>query len=91
MVAGHGGECDTSRMGPSGEWLERRVISYAHRAGALEAPSSTVYAIERAVALGATGIELDVHADGRMGKPGDLHTIPPLERTPRTAPARSRR
>jgi glycerophosphoryl diester phosphodiesterase len=43
-------------------WLERRVLAYAHRGGAREAPASTVYAIERAVALGATGIELDVHS-----------------------------
>jgi glycerophosphoryl diester phosphodiesterase len=38
------------------------VLGYAHRGGALEAPASTLYAIERAIALGATGIELDVHA-----------------------------
>ena len=43
-------------------WLERRVLAYAHRGGAREAPASTLYAIERAVALGAAGIELDVHA-----------------------------
>lgn len=43
-------------------WLERRVICYAHQGGAREAPSSTLYAIERAIATGATGIELDVHA-----------------------------
>lgn len=43
-------------------WLERRVIAYAHQGGAREAPSSTLYAIERAVAAGAQAIELDVHA-----------------------------
>ncbi len=43
-------------------WLERRVLAYAHRGGEKEAPSSTLDAIERACALGATGIELDVHA-----------------------------
>jgi len=43
-------------------WLERRVLTYAHQGGAYEAPSSTIYAIRRALALGATGIELDVHA-----------------------------
>jgi glycerophosphoryl diester phosphodiesterase len=48
--------------GAHSSWLERRVLGYAHRGGALEAPASTLYAIERAVALGATGIELDVHA-----------------------------
>ena len=43
-------------------WLARRVIAYAHQGGAWEAPSSTLFAIRRALDLGATGIELDVHA-----------------------------
>jgi glycerophosphoryl diester phosphodiesterase len=43
-------------------WVDRRILAYAHRGGALEAPASTLYAMERAIALGATGIELDVHA-----------------------------
>ncbi len=49
-------------------WLERRVIAYAHQGGAREGPSSTLYAIERALAAGAQAIELDVHAsrDGRL-------------------------
>jgi glycerophosphoryl diester phosphodiesterase len=49
-------------------WLDRRVVAYAHQGGALEAPSSTLAAISRAVALGATAIELDVHAtsDGEL-------------------------
>ncbi len=49
-------------------WLDRRVIAYAHQGGAKEAPSSTLYAIGRAVAHGATAIELDVHAtaDGEL-------------------------
>jgi glycerophosphoryl diester phosphodiesterase len=42
--------------------LERRVIAYAHQGGAWEAPSSTLHAIRAALAAGATGIELDVHA-----------------------------
>jgi len=48
--------------------MERRVINYAHQGGAWEAPSSTLYAIERAAGVGATGIELDVHAtaDGEL-------------------------
>ncbi|MDA8070877.1 MAG: glycerophosphodiester phosphodiesterase [Actinomycetota bacterium] len=49
-------------MALTGSWLERRVLAYAHQGGAFEAPSSTLYAIERAAELGATGIELDVHA-----------------------------
>ena len=49
-------------------WLERRVIAYAHQGGAKEAPSSTLYAMRRALEHGATGIELDVHAtsDGEL-------------------------
>jgi glycerophosphoryl diester phosphodiesterase len=49
-------------------WLERRVVSYAHQGGAWEAPSSTLFAIRRALAAGATAIELDVHAtaDGEL-------------------------
>lgn len=49
-------------------WLDRRVIAYAHQGGAKEAPSSTLYAIRRALEHGATAIELDVHAtsDGEL-------------------------
>ncbi|MGO9343219.1 MAG: glycerophosphodiester phosphodiesterase [Acidimicrobiales bacterium] len=49
-------------------WLDRRVISYAHQGGAWESPSSTCFAIRRALKAGATGIELDVHAtaDGEL-------------------------
>jgi glycerophosphoryl diester phosphodiesterase len=55
-------------VAPGNPWLGRRVISYAHQAGAWEAPSSTLFAIRRALELGATGIELDVHAtsDGHL-------------------------
>ncbi|MGD0742286.1 MAG: glycerophosphodiester phosphodiesterase [Acidimicrobiales bacterium] len=55
-------------------WLERRVLAYAHQAGEKEAPSSTLWAIERALALGVTGIELDVHAtaDGELVVGHDL-------------------
>jgi glycerophosphoryl diester phosphodiesterase len=49
-------------------WLERRLIAYAHQGGAWECPSSTLFAIDRALAAGATAIELDVHAtaDGEL-------------------------
>ncbi len=47
---------------PANEWLERRVLNYAHQGGSFEAPSSTLAAIEHALGVGATGIELDVHA-----------------------------
>ncbi len=53
---------------PANVWLGRRVVSYAHQGGAWEAPSSTLFAVRRALELGATGIELDVHAtaDGHL-------------------------
>jgi glycerophosphoryl diester phosphodiesterase len=38
------------------------VLTYAHQCGAWEAPSSTLFALRRALELGVTGIELDVHA-----------------------------
>jgi glycerophosphoryl diester phosphodiesterase len=49
-------------------WLERRVIAYAHQGGAWESPSSTLHAIGHALEVGATAIELDVHAtaDGEL-------------------------
>jgi glycerophosphoryl diester phosphodiesterase len=55
-------------MRDSSVWLERRLIAYAHQGGAWESPSSTLFAITRALAAGATGIELDVHAtaDGEL-------------------------
>ena len=49
-------------MSDAGAWLERRVIAYAHQGGSWEAPSSTLYAMERALHVGTTGLELDVHA-----------------------------
>jgi glycerophosphoryl diester phosphodiesterase len=42
-------------------WLERRVLNYAHQGGAKEGPSSTLWAMRRAVGGGAHAIELDVH------------------------------
>ena len=49
-------------------WTGRRVLAYAHQGGAWEGPSSTLHTIARALEVGATGIELDVHAtaDGRL-------------------------
>jgi len=48
--------------GATNPWLDHRVLAYAHQGGAWEAPSSTLFAVRRALELGATGIELDVHA-----------------------------
>jgi glycerophosphoryl diester phosphodiesterase len=42
-------------------WLQRRVLNYAHQGGALEAPSSTLHALRRALTVGATALELDCH------------------------------
>ncbi|HET6794908.1 MAG TPA: glycerophosphodiester phosphodiesterase [Acidimicrobiales bacterium] len=49
-------------------WLDRRVLNYAHQGGAREAPSSTVFAMRRALEAGATALEMDVHAtaDGHL-------------------------
>ena len=51
-----------------GAWLDRGVLCYAHQGGAKEGPSSTLWAMERAVAAGADALELDVHAtsDGQV-------------------------
>lgn len=43
-------------------WLARRVLCYAHQGGAREGPSSTMWALQRAVDAGADALELDVHA-----------------------------
>ena len=55
-------------MRPDNPWLQRRVVAYAHQGGAWEGPSSTLFAIARALEQGATAIELDVHAtaDGEL-------------------------
>jgi glycerophosphoryl diester phosphodiesterase len=42
-------------------WLGRRPIVYAHQGGALEAPSSTMFAFRRALLLGCEAFEMDVH------------------------------
>jgi glycerophosphoryl diester phosphodiesterase len=53
---------------PDNPWLGRRVLAFAHQGGAREAPSSTMFALRRAVAVGADALELDVHrsADGHL-------------------------
>jgi glycerophosphoryl diester phosphodiesterase len=49
-------------------WPHRRVLCYAHQGGAREGPSSTLWAMEQAIAAGADALELDVHAtaDGQL-------------------------
>lgn len=44
------------------QWTARRVIAFAHQGGSFEGPSSTLAAISLALDVGATAIELDVHA-----------------------------
>ena len=44
------------------EWLARRVIAFAHQGGSFEGPSSTLGAIAHALDVGASAVELDVHA-----------------------------
>jgi glycerophosphoryl diester phosphodiesterase len=73
-VIEHGGErlvaiCRTlTPMVDGSVWVHRRLIAYAHQGGAWESPSSTLFAITRALEAGATAIELDVHAtsDGEL-------------------------
>ncbi|MGH3733822.1 MAG: glycerophosphodiester phosphodiesterase family protein [Acidimicrobiales bacterium] len=44
------------------QWLARRVIAFDHQRGSFEGPSSTLTAIAHALDVGASAIELDVHA-----------------------------
>jgi glycerophosphoryl diester phosphodiesterase len=67
-VVEHGGRGYLPSVPADRRWLERRIVAYAHQGGAWEWPSSTLFAIDRAIAAGATAIELDVHAtaDGEL-------------------------
>ncbi len=53
---------------PDNPWPGRRVLAYAHQGGAREAPSSTIFALRQAMAMGVDALELDVHcsADGHL-------------------------
>lgn len=61
-----GGRATVSAVG--NPWLDRRVLAYAHRGGAREAPSNTILAMRRALDAGATALEMDVHrtSDGHL-------------------------
>src|SRR5918997_5653336 len=52
----------TTASAAENPWLDRKVMNMAHQGGEDEAPSSTLYAFKRAVALGGDMLELDVHA-----------------------------
>ncbi|MHB8294723.1 MAG: glycerophosphodiester phosphodiesterase [Acidimicrobiales bacterium] len=56
------------RLEEANPWLGRRSLNIAHQGGSREAPSSTIYAMRRALAAGAHGLELDLHAtsDGQI-------------------------
>ena len=57
-------------------WLARTPLHFAHQGGALEAPSSTLFAMRQAVNIhGADALELDVHrsADGHLVVCHDEH------------------
>jgi glycerophosphoryl diester phosphodiesterase len=43
-------------------WLGKRFLHIAHQGGESEAPSNTMYAFRRALAIGADVLELDVHS-----------------------------
>jgi glycerophosphoryl diester phosphodiesterase len=60
-------------------WRERRVFHWAHQGGAKEAPSNTLYAMEKGLAKGAHGLEFDVHCS-REGHVVVIHDKT-LERT----------
>jgi len=49
-------------------WLKKGIINYAHQGGAKEAPSSTLFAMKKAIENGANALELDVHvtSDGHL-------------------------
>ena len=50
------------------DWLGLRVLNIAHQGGEDEAPSNTMFALDRAMRLGADMLELDIHtsSDGEL-------------------------
>ena len=53
-------------MSAANSWVHRRMFHWAHQGGAREGPSNTLWAMRRALEVGADGLEVDVHrtADG---------------------------
>ena len=68
LTAGLGVAPTASGAEPANPWLEQRVLNMAHSGGEHEAPMNTMYAFQRAVALGSDMLELDVQstADGQV-------------------------
>jgi glycerophosphoryl diester phosphodiesterase len=56
-----------SHAGPT-DWITLRTLNIAHQGGEDEAPSNTMYALDRAMRLGADMLELDIHtsSDGEL-------------------------
>lgn len=52
----------SARQADPNPWLSQRVLNMAHSGGETEAPTNTLYAFRRAVALGSDMIELDVQS-----------------------------
>lgn len=42
-------------------WSTRRIVTFAHSGGELEAPGSTLFAMDSATRAGASGLEMDLH------------------------------
>jgi glycerophosphoryl diester phosphodiesterase len=56
------GAAPASAGGSANPWLEKRFLDIAHQGGESEAPSNTMYAVQRAVRVGVDALELDVHS-----------------------------
>ena len=67
-------------MGPRLPALMSRPIGFAHRGGMAHAPQNSLAAFERALAMGATGLESDARttADGAVVLHHDSRFRPPL-------------
>ena len=59
---GHAADTSSNPAVQDIDWTGQRVMNMAHSGGELEAPTNTMYAFKRAVALGSDMIELDVQS-----------------------------
>ena len=57
-----------SALGSETDWLGKRTMNIAHQGGEDEAPSNTMYALQRSLLLGGDMLEVDIHAtaDGQV-------------------------
>jgi glycerophosphoryl diester phosphodiesterase len=60
--------CAPAAHGARTDWTGLRTLHISHQGGENEAPSATMYALERSLRLGADMLEVDVHtsADGAL-------------------------